>query len=71
MPPDGCAPLPGELMTLPTLEQPFRDIPTNGKDGFYQGRITGETVKVAKKGSGVMELEDVAKHKPDFTDPIE
>jgi gamma-glutamyltranspeptidase len=67
---NGRAPLPGELMTFPTLAQSFREIATYGKDGFYKGRVAEEIVKVVKGGGGVMELEDLAKHKTDFVDPI-
>ena len=67
---NGRAPLPGELMTFPTLAQSFREIATHGKDGFYKGRIAEEIVKVVKNKGGVMELEDLAKHRTDFVDPI-
>lgn len=67
---DGRAPLPGELMTFPTLAQSFREIATHGKDGFYKGRIAREIVKLVKSKGGVMELEDLAKHKTDFVEPI-
>jgi len=67
---NGRAPLPGELMTFPTLAQSFREIVTHGKDGFYKGRIAEEIVKLVKSKGGVMELEDLAKHKTDFVEPI-
>jgi gamma-glutamyltranspeptidase len=67
---NGRAPLPGELMTFPTLAQSFRQISTNGKHGFYKGRIAEEIVRVVKSKGGVMELEDLARHKTDFVDPI-
>ena len=67
---NGRAPLPGQLMTFPALAQSFREIATHGKDGFYKGRIAEEIVKIVKIKGGVMELEDLAKHKTDFVDPI-
>lgn len=57
-------------MTFPTLAQSFREISAYGKDGFYKGRIAEEIVKVVKNKGGVMELEDLAKHKTDVVDPI-
>ena len=57
-------------MTFPTLAQSFREIAAHGKDGFYKGRIAEEIVKIVKSKGGVMELEDLAKHKTDFVDPI-
>ncbi|KAF9783460.1 gamma-glutamyltranspeptidase [Thelephora terrestris] len=67
---NGRAPLPGELMTFPTLARSFREISIKGKDGFYKGRIAEEIVKVVKSKGGVMELEDLARHKTDFVEPI-
>ena len=67
---NGRAPLPGELMTFSTLARSFREISTNGKDGFYKGRVAEEIVKVVKSKGGVMELEDLAKHKTDFVEPV-
>ena len=67
---NGRAPLPGELVTFPTLAQSFREIVAHGKDGFYKGRIAEEIVKLVKSKGGVMELEDLAKHKTDFVTPI-
>lgn len=67
---NGRAPLPGELVTFPTLAQSFREIATHGKDGFYKGRIAEEIVKLVKTKGGVMELEDLAKHKTDSVEPI-
>lgn len=67
---NGCAPLPGEFMTFSTLAQTFREISANGKDGFYKGRVAEEIVKLVKGRGGVMELEDLAKHKTEFVDPI-
>ena len=67
---NGRAPLPGELKTFPTLAQSFREIATHGKDGFYKGRIAEEIVKVVKSKGGVMELEDLARHRTDFVEPI-
>jgi len=67
---DGRAPLPGEFVTFPTLAQSFREIATHGKNGFYQGRIAEEIIKLVKSKGGVMELEDLAKHKTEVVVPI-
>lgn len=67
---DGSAPLPGQLVRFPALAQSFREITMHGKDGFYKGRIAEEIVKLVKSKGGVMELEDLAKHKSDLVEPI-
>lgn len=57
-------------MRFPTLARSLREIATHGKDGFYKGRIAEEIVKLVKSQGGVMELEDLAKHRTDFVEPI-
>lgn len=57
-------------MRFPTLARSFREIATHGKDGFYKGRIAEEIVKLVKSQGGVMELEDLAKHRTDLVEPI-
>lgn len=66
----GKAPLPGQVIKLPNLAQTFRDLATHGKDGFYKGRIAQAIVDVIQSKGGVMELEDLAKHKTAFVEPI-
>jgi gamma-glutamyltranspeptidase / glutathione hydrolase len=67
---NGRAPLHGEIIKLPNLARTFREIAAHGKDGFYTGRIAEEIVKLIQDGGGVMELEDLAKHKTTFVTPI-
>ena len=57
-------------MRFPTLARSLREIATHGKDGFYKGRIAEEIVKLVKSQGGAMELEDLAKHRTDFVEPI-
>ncbi|KAI0274735.1 gamma-glutamyltranspeptidase [Gloeopeniophorella convolvens] len=67
---DGKAPLPGQIMKFPNLAKTFRAVAEQGKDGFYKGRIAEAIVEVVKSKGGVMELDDLAKHKSSFVDPI-
>ena len=57
-------------MRFPTLARSLREIATHGKDGFYKGWIAEEIVKLVKSQGGVMELEDLAKHRTDLVEPI-
>ena len=57
-------------MRFPTLARSLREIATHGKDGFYKGRIAEEIVKLVKSQGGVMELEDLTKHRTDLVEPI-
>ncbi|KAG5637548.1 hypothetical protein H0H81_004179 [Sphagnurus paluster] len=67
---EGCAPLPGEVISFPKLAQTFREVATHGKDGFYKGRIAQAIVDLIQSKGGVMELEDLANHTSSFVDPI-
>ncbi|CAE6404803.1 unnamed protein product [Rhizoctonia solani] len=67
---NGRTPLPGEVMHLPDLARTFRTLVSEGKKGFYTGRIAEAIVELIKSKGGVMELSDLAEHDTDFVDPI-
>jgi len=53
---NGKAPLPGQILRLPTLAKTFRSVAKDGKDGFYRGRIAKAIVDLIRSMGGVMEL---------------
>lgn len=65
------APKAGEIMKNPTLAQTFRALATEGKKGFYSGRIAEELVKVVQSLGGHLELEDLAHHAETGSEPVE
>ncbi|OLN93048.1 putative gamma-glutamyltransferase YwrD [Colletotrichum chlorophyti] len=65
------APLAGEIMKNPTLAQTFRTLAKEGKKGFYTGRIAEELVKVVKDLGGHLELDDLAHHLEQGSEPVE
>lgn len=67
---NGRAPLPGEVMQFPDLAQTFRSLVSEGKDGFYKGRVAEAIVELIKSKGGVMELSDLAEHDTEFVEPI-
>ncbi|KAI0034261.1 gamma-glutamyltranspeptidase [Vararia minispora EC-137] len=67
---DGKAPLPGQIFKVPTLAETFRTLAREGKDGFYKGRIAEEIVNLIQSRGGLMELDDLARHKTEFVEPI-
>ncbi len=70
--PDGVrAPLPGDIMKNPYLARTFRTLATEGKKGFYTGRIAQELVKVCQDLGGHLELDDLAHHLETGTEPVE
>ena len=66
----GHAPKSGEIMKNPTLAQTFRTLASDGKDGFYKGRIAEEIVSLIQSKGGVMTLQDLAEHTSTPCDPI-
>lgn len=70
--PDGVrAPKAGEIMKNPTLAKTFRTLATEGKKGFYTGRIAEELVKVVQDLGGHLELEDLAHHLEQGSEPVD
>ena len=67
---NGRAPLPGEVMRFPDLAKTFRSLASEGKDGFYKGRVAEAIVELIKSKGGVMELSDLAEHDTEFVEPI-
>ncbi|KAI1438401.1 gamma-glutamyltranspeptidase [Xylaria sp. CBS 124048] len=56
------APRAGEIMKNPTLARTFRTLATEGKAGFYKGRIAEELIQVVQDLGGHLELDDLAHH---------
>jgi gamma-glutamyltranspeptidase / glutathione hydrolase len=56
------APRAGEIMRVPSLGRTFRTLATEGKKGFYTGRIAQSIVDVIKLCGGHMELSDLEGH---------
>ncbi|RCI12335.1 hypothetical protein L249_1109 [Ophiocordyceps polyrhachis-furcata BCC 54312] len=56
------APRPGEVMRNPNLAQTFRALVTEGKKGFYTGRVADEIVKVVRNKGGRLSLDDLRRH---------
>lgn len=65
------APRPGEIMKNPTLAQTFRTLATDGKAGFYSGRIAEALVKVVQDLGGALTLEDLQHHLETGSEPVE
>lgn len=70
--PDGVrAPKPGDIIKLPQLAKTFRTLATEGKKGFYTGRIAEELVKVVQDLGGHLELDDLKNHLETGSEPVE
>ncbi|KAK0652274.1 nucleophile aminohydrolase [Cercophora newfieldiana] len=56
------APRAGEIITLPHLARTFRTLATEGKPGFYTGRIATELISVVSSLGGHLTLSDLSHH---------
>jgi gamma-glutamyltranspeptidase/glutathione hydrolase len=70
--PDGLrAPKAGDIIKLPNLARTFRTLATEGKKGFYSGRIAEEIVKVVRDRGGHLELADLQHHLETGSEPVD
>jgi len=65
------APRAGDIIKLPNLAKTFRTLATEGKKGFYSGRIAEEIVKVCQDLGGHLELADLQHHLETGSEPVE
>ncbi|KAJ2895937.1 hypothetical protein MKZ38_006019 [Zalerion maritima] len=56
------APRPGEIFTNPTLGSTFRVLASEGKSGFYTGRIADSIISAVQDRGGFLEHEDLEYH---------
>lgn len=56
------APRPGELFRNPTLANTFRLLGSEGKKGFYQGRVAEAIIKVVQDAGGKLDMVDLENH---------
>lgn len=56
------APRAGEIMRNPTLAQTFRTLATEGKEGFYKGRIAEAIIEVVQARGGHLDASDLLHH---------
>ena len=58
------------LFKRPDLDNTFKLIASNGKEGFYDGVIALEIVKSMNENGGLFTLEDLKNYKPEISEPI-
>jgi gamma-glutamyltranspeptidase/glutathione hydrolase len=61
----------GEVFQNKNLAATFRALATEGKKGFYTGRIAEAIIKVTKDRGGRLEMEDLKKHMDLGSEPVE
>jgi len=56
------APKAGEILRNPSLAKTFRALASEGKKGFYTGRVAESIIAIIKQLDGYMEMEDLKNH---------
>lgn len=67
---NGKAPEVGQFKRNPTLANTLRTLASEGKKGYYEGRIAQAIVNELKAKGGLMELSDLSSHVSECVDPI-
>jgi len=67
---DGRGPGVGEMMRNPTLGRTFRTLAEHGRAGYYEGRIAEAIIDLIEPMGSLMTLDDLAKHRSTFPEPI-
>jgi gamma-glutamyltranspeptidase / glutathione hydrolase len=67
---DGRAPRPGEIFRQRNLAHTLRILAQGGRDAFYRGEIARRIVDYCKSNGGFLSLDDFARHKSDWVEPI-
>jgi len=68
--PGGRAPAEGEIFRNPALARTLRVIAEHGRDGYYKGAVADAIVRYSKQVGGFFSLEDLAKHRSEWVDPV-
>ncbi len=68
--PGGRAPTEGEIFRNPALANSLRQIAKGGRDAYYKGAIAKEFVKYSQANGGFFTLEDFARHKSEWVEPV-
>ena len=68
--PDGRAPREGEVFKNPALAKTLRLLAEKGRDAYYKGPIAEALVRYSQANGGFYSLEDFARHRSTWDQPI-
>jgi gamma-glutamyltranspeptidase/glutathione hydrolase len=68
--PGGRTPGEGEIFRNPALANSLRQIAKQGRDAYYKGAIAREFVRYSQQHGGFFTLEDFAKHRSEWVEPV-
>jgi gamma-glutamyltranspeptidase/glutathione hydrolase len=67
---NGKAPEAGDIWRFPALARTLKAIAAEGRDAFYTGEVAEDMVGYLRSVGGTHTMEDFAKSRPDYVDPI-
>jgi gamma-glutamyltranspeptidase/glutathione hydrolase len=67
---DGRAPEPGEIFKCPRQAETLREIARTGGESFYRGELAKKIAACSTEEGGLMSLDDLASHRPEWVDLI-
>jgi gamma-glutamyltranspeptidase/glutathione hydrolase len=68
--PGGRTPAEGEIFRNPALAATLRQVAQKGREGFYAGAVAQEIVRYSRANGGFFTLEDLARHRSEWVDPV-
>jgi len=68
--PGDRAPRPGEIWSSPVHGATLREIAATGGESFYQGSLAERMATFAAETGGLLSLEDLSAHQPEWVEPI-
>jgi gamma-glutamyltranspeptidase/glutathione hydrolase len=67
---NGRAPVTGEVFAVPRLAASLERIAADGRDAFYRGDLARAIAADARRRDGLLDLDDLRGHRPDWIEPI-
>lgn len=68
---NGQAPAAGTILQQPQLAATLEAIQTQGRDGFYRGRVADLIVAEMERGNGIISHADLESYQPKWRTPVE
>ncbi len=68
--PGGAPPALGSVLKQPALARTLRAIAEKGRDAFYRGPIAEAWTSELKKDGGIITMDDLARYKPVWREPV-
>ncbi len=68
--PGGRPPEPGQIFVCREMGQTLREIASSRTESFYRGALAQKIIACARRQGGLLSLEDLADHRPQWVEPV-